>query len=287
MIKSVNSSLAGAAMFLLASCAAPRATPEEIVAAERAFAAEGYANGIKRSFLAYSAPDAVIFGPEPVNAHESLNASPDEDLKEPRAHLVWWPLYAGIADSGDLGFTTGPYAIDQNRRGHYFTIWKKQPDGAWKWVLDAGVGADASLEADHSAQAAFMAPSKQRSASPATAMSEVSVIEAALADAAKINLKSAYGPYLDDDARLHSKGPPPAKSPDERAAVFEARPKSIDLSPLGGGASASGDLVWSYGEGCFFGNGGEGKGYYVRVWQKRRAGWRLVFDEFLPPPQAQ
>ncbi len=23
-------------------------------------------------------------------------------------------------------------------RDHYFTIWRKQPDGSWKWIFDAG-----------------------------------------------------------------------------------------------------------------------------------------------------
>ena len=284
MNRAMNSLLVGAAAILVAACSQSPAPPDEIVAAERAFAAEGYASGIKRSFLAFSAPDAVIFGPEPVNAHDSLNASPDEDLSEPRARLVWWPLYAGIANSGDLGFTTGPYAIDEDRRGHYFTIWKKQPDGAWKWVLDAGVGADASHEADQGAAASYLPASRQKSASPEKALSEVSALESAIAGAARRNLKSAYEPHLDDDSRLHSKGPPPAKTSGDRTAAFDARPETLDFSPLGGGASMAGDLVWSYGEGRFTEAGEQRTGYYVRVWQKRRAGWRLVFDEYLPPP---
>ncbi|MEK7264473.1 MAG: hypothetical protein AAB227_00090, partial [Pseudomonadota bacterium] len=155
---SVLALFAGGAALLSASCSTAPARPDDIVAAERAFAADGYQRGVKLSFLAFSAPDAVIFAPAPVNAHVSLTASPDQNLSEPRAHLVWWPLYAGISNSGDLGFTTGPYAIDENRRGHYFTIWKKQDGGEWKWVLDAGVGADASLEAPQGSPVAYLAP---------------------------------------------------------------------------------------------------------------------------------
>lgn len=275
--------LSGCAALLISACqTAPQ--PGDIVAAERAFAADGYRRGVKLSFLAYSAPDAVIFGPEPVNAHESLKASPDQNSSEPRAHLVWWPLYAGISNSGDLGFTTGPYAIDQNRRGHYFTIWKKQAGGDWKWVLDAGVSADASGEAPQGSPVTFLAGSREKSASKDAAMAEVAALDSAIAAAARTGVQSAYEPYLDDDSRLHSSGPAPARSTDGRAAVFAARPLSLAFAPIGGGASDAGDLAWTYGEGRWSDNGADRTGYYVRVWQKRRAGWRLAFDEFLPPP---
>ncbi len=280
----VLSLLAGCAALFSFGCETVAPAPDGIIAAERAFAADGYQRGVKLSFLAYSAPDAIIFNPGPVNAHESLKASPDQNLAEPRPHLVWWPLYAGIASSGDLGFTTGPYAIDEDRRGHYFTIWKKQPDGAWRWVLDAGVGADAANEAAQGTPVAFLETSRERSASSSDAMNEVAALETAIARAAEGGISSAYEPYLDGDSRLHSSGPPPAKRAEDRAAAFAARPQSIEFAHLGGGVSDAGDLVWTYGEGRYSDNGAARSGHYVRIWQKRRAGWRLVFDEFLPPP---
>lgn len=276
---------AACAALVSSACQTSLPAPDEIVAAERAFAADGYERGVKLSFLANSAPDAVIFAPGPVNAHETLAALPDEDLTEPRAHLVWWPLYAGISKSGDLGFTTGPFAADEKRRGHYFTIWRKQPDGAWKWVLDAGIGADASNEAAKGSPASFMPTSREGSSSPEKALHHVVAIEMSLAAAAKSGIQSAYEPYLDADSRLHSQGPPPAKTKAGRGAAFDARPASIEFSHLGGGASGAGDLVWTYGEGRWSDRDGAKTGHYVRVWQRRPAGWRLAFDEFLPPPE--
>lgn len=274
-----------AAATVLAGCAnAP--TPEDVVAAERAFAADGYARGVKKSFLAFSAPDAVFFSPAPVNAHEALSGSPDEDPANPRPRLVWWPLYAGMAQSGDLGFTTGPFAIEDDRRGHYFTVWRKQPDGSWKWVLDAGVGADAAAEAPPGSPAAFLKGGARRSASPAAAMSEVAEAEKALAAAALSDLRSAYAPFLDADSRLHSDGPPPSKSDGGRDAQFDARPRTLEFRPLGGGSSNAGDFAWTYGEGRWREGGADRIGWYARIWIKRSRGWRLVFDEFIPPPPA-
>lgn len=95
-----------AALIATPALAAGPVTPAPVVAAERAFAADGYALGIKASFLKHSAPDALVIQPEPVNAHKSLAESPDGKPDDPK--LEGWPLWAGMAKSGDLGFTTVP-----------------------------------------------------------------------------------------------------------------------------------------------------------------------------------
>lgn len=270
----------------LASCAkAPTAatsstpTPEPIVAAERAFAQDGYDLGFKISFLKWSADDAIVFQPGPVNAHETISKAPDLDLSAPRQHLIWWPLWAGIAMSGDLGFTTGPAAIDDKRFGHYFTVWKKQADGSWKWVLDAGVGADPKNEAPQGSPVSFLATATTGSSSPEAALEEVMNEESALAKAAATDQAGALQSRLGADGRVHSEGPPPAKSPDDHVAALKARGETIAFSYLGGGASQAGDFVWTYGEANWTTDEVEARGYYVRVWQKRAEAWKIVFDE--------
>jgi hypothetical protein len=49
-----------------------------VVAAERAFAADGSRLGVKQSFLAHMAPDAIVLQPDPVNARETFLAAPEE-----------------------------------------------------------------------------------------------------------------------------------------------------------------------------------------------------------------
>lgn len=281
------------ALVLLAGCARTPAsdagsaelpTPDPVVAAERAFAEFGYSDGVKTSFLRYSAPDAVVFAPGPVNAQEFFGARPDRDPNAPVQHLIWWPLWAGIAKSGDLGFTTGPYAVDEKRLGHYFTVWKLQPDGNWKWVIDAGVGADPSAEDAQGSPVGFLPTSSASSASPDSAMAEVTAAEAALAEAAASDLTAALEARLAPEARIHSDGPPPAKAPEHYAAALAVRaPAMAFSSPLGGGASNAGDFAWTYGDARWTGDdGAASRGFYVRVWQKRDSGWLIVFDELLP-----
>ncbi len=271
----------------LAACAkAPTApaspTPEAIVAAERAFAQDGYDLGFKVSFLKWSADDAIVFQPGPVNAHETISQAPDLDPSAPRQHLIWWPLWAGIAESGDLGFTTGPAAIDDKRFGHYFTVWKKQSDGSWKWVLDAGAGADPKYEAAQGSPVSYLTTATTGSSSPDAALDEVKAAEAALAEAAAIDQAAALQARLAADGRVHSEGPPPAKSSAHHAAALRARGEAMTFSFIGGGASQAGDLVWTYGDASWTKDGAEARGYYVRMWQKRAEGWKIVFDEVFP-----
>jgi ketosteroid isomerase-like protein len=65
----------------------------------------------------------------------------------PQAYqLTWKPTDAMMGPSGDMGYTWGHYeghSKDANGNpvttsGRYMTIWRRQADGAWKVVLDAG-----------------------------------------------------------------------------------------------------------------------------------------------------
>ncbi len=60
--------------------------------------------------------------------------------------LTWTPTDAQMGPSGDIGYTWGHFeghSKDANGKpvsttGRYITIWRKQADGNWKVVLDAG-----------------------------------------------------------------------------------------------------------------------------------------------------
>ena len=66
-------------------------------------------------------------------------------LDEPGFTLAWEPLRAEGADDGTLGYTVGRYvstvvlAADTIiSRGLYVSIWRRQPDGSLKVVMDLG-----------------------------------------------------------------------------------------------------------------------------------------------------
>lgn len=255
------------------------ADPAPVIAAERAFAARAAVVGIAPSFLEYMADDAIAFTPDPVSAKAFYGArGPGKTPKEGGPLLAWWPNFAGVARSGDLGFTTGPATVNGGAPDvFYFTVWKKQPDGGWKWVLDTGIDADGAK-----APGPGVPPKLLPTAAPQKAAGLVWAAEAGLNRAAADDAAGAYKTALAPDARLQGLSHPPATAPTEVGRQLAARPHAIAFTHLGGDVSAAHDLAWTYGDARWAG----GRGHYVRIWQVRPGGWKIVFDEIIdvPPP---
>jgi ketosteroid isomerase-like protein len=61
-------------------------------------------------------------------------------------HVAWYPVYASVAASGDLGYTWGYYrwtsrddkGMPAAADGKYLTIWRRDSSGTWKVVVDTG-----------------------------------------------------------------------------------------------------------------------------------------------------
>ena len=55
--------------------------------------------------------------------------------------ISWEPYKAEASKSGDMGYTLGNWKMmtkDSTFYGNYYTIWKRQADGHWKFVVDGG-----------------------------------------------------------------------------------------------------------------------------------------------------
>lgn len=255
-----------------------------VVAAERAFAADFPAMGLAGSFSKWSTPDAVIInGGQARTSAELFTGAPT--VRQPGEPLIeWWPVFAGVSMSGDLGFTTGPAAQDGNRYGHYFTVWKRQPDGRWLWVYDGGVGADPAGQPGPDSEPRLLPVATVGSASPEIAMAEVEEAEAGLAAQAS-NVKAAYLQYLAADGRLYVAPLVPAEGSAAFATALDGWPQTMAIGAMeGGGSSDAGDMVWTYGPVTWIQNGVGRHGHYVRIWQKRREGWRIVLAQLIPAP---
>ncbi len=116
-----------------------RADPAELLRVDSAFAAMSMLHGGKAAFLAFASEDAVALGGG-AQMSEGRNAiASGFDGFPAGAVLEWWPVAAQIARSGDLGCTVGEARIATLKHySKYLTIWKRQPDGSWKFVADGG-----------------------------------------------------------------------------------------------------------------------------------------------------
>lgn len=269
------------ALALFATPVAAEVDPAPVVAAERAFAADGLALGVRDSFLKHSAPEAIVFQPDLARVHDTFPKLPDDKGRPP---LAWWPLWAGIALSGDLGFTTGPYTVGGKPGGYYFTVWRKQPDGGWKWIYDGGPGSDPTGAAPAGSPVTYLPLATARAGSPERARSEVAALEARLNAAAAVDLAQAFAPVIASDGRIAGSRTAPENNPAGQARELATRPKTMTLRAVGSEGSKAGDLVWTHGEAAWTRDGQPREGRYIRVWQDRKEGWKLVYDAILASP---
>lgn len=283
----LRTTLLAASLTLLATTAGARppwAGTGPVVAAERAFAARAGLVGVGPSFLEYMSDEAVVFSPDPLLARAVYGGRPAPKLpKDGGTLLNWWPNFAGISRSGDLGFTTGPATINGKPPGiFYFTVWTRQLDGGWKWVLDGGIDADGSAAPGPDAAPMALPFGDATPLAPEIAMNQVRAAEITLAARAKANTAAAYKAVLARGARVQGSAIAPATTPFAVDRELATRAKRITFGPIGGGASHAGDLAWTYGDARWEG----GRGHYVRVWQRRASQWALVFDEIIPVEKA-
>jgi len=101
--------------------------------AERAFAADAKTTGQWTAFRKWSTDDAVMFVPQPTNAHEFL-----KDRKDPPNAIDWWPTASYISCDGSVAVNTGGWKRPDGKVGYFSTVWQRQPDGGWKWIVDGG-----------------------------------------------------------------------------------------------------------------------------------------------------
>lgn len=268
-----------------------------LVETERAFAKMGAEKGIRDSFLAYLADDGVLFRPAPVNGKQWMSARPARP-----GLLAWEPTFAYVSRAGDLGYDTGPWEFREKGPddkpigyGYFVTVWKKQPDGTWKFVVDLGTSNPSPTSANKGWQPPADEGKKEKSAKKKVNVEaeQASLLnldrEFSKASVAQ-GLVDAYLSYLADDVRFYREGAFPVTGREAARAALSEKQGVMNWQPVKAGVSISGDLGYTYGTYDFKGSGADGKeaaenGGYARVWKKQANGkWKVVLDILNPAP---
>ena len=232
-----------------AAAAAAAAAPDAqvIVDNERAFERAAIEHGTRAGFLEFLAETSVVLGPQPAPGRAATEAGP-----APGAPLRWRPDLASIAGSGDFGWASGPFlsyrastAEPPVAAGHYFTLWRREPGGDWRVLLDGGV----SYPFDDRlvAQQLEVTPRLRSAGGGRSRAADCSAAFGALWQ--QKGRAAALREFLADDARLLLAG---AAVEDGRATVLRADPlRDAALAKLRTAKTLSsdgGDLRVSYGE---------------------------------------
>ena len=139
--------LAAGASSLRAQAPAHAAEAAAIMQADADFA-RAVADRDKARFLTFIA-DATTFNggtPGEIHGRDSVMKEWSDFFDPAGPTLSWTPTKAEVVGAGDLGYSTGRSLIRAKnaagaiaeRRGEYLTVWRKQPDGAWRVVFDTG-----------------------------------------------------------------------------------------------------------------------------------------------------
>jgi ketosteroid isomerase-like protein len=185
--------------------------------------------------------------------------------------------------------TTGPWEFKADRSdekpsgyGDFVTVWKKQADGTWKFVVDLGI----SHPQSSGPQTLWQPPESNKKTSfkevdNATARAALLERDRNYASAQRKQALAAVFPvYAARDVRLYRKDNLPyvgVQSATEALATPKGR---IKWQPIGGDVSIAGDLGYTHGT---YEVTDETKnvieqGSYVRIWKKRNGMWRIVMD---------
>jgi ketosteroid isomerase-like protein len=150
LIKSLLFVLAALMVFVTGALAQKQGTVsplKSLVVTEQDFSQAAADKGTRPAFLQFIADDGILFRPKAVNGKLWMqdHPLPPAQTSEKRASLAWQPIFADVAEAGDLGYTTykyGTYSASSDdatkklpERGNYLRIWKKQ-NGVWRVVLD-------------------------------------------------------------------------------------------------------------------------------------------------------
>jgi ketosteroid isomerase-like protein len=144
------------ALLTLLAVIAPGASASDAadaaLAADGDFAAMSAESGQRAAFEEHLADDAIVFRPGAVAAREWFATH-----EEGTGRLDWTPSAAASDCSGEWAVTTGPWIYtnpdgDETAAGHYLSIWRRDPDGDWRVVLDNGVDHDPKARPEQSLQ---------------------------------------------------------------------------------------------------------------------------------------
>ena len=119
---------------------------DSLMNAEKSFAAEAQQIGLGPAFKKYGSPDAINLGGPNAQTffwgNDEISTAVGQNEPPAGSSVNWAPEKAIIAVTGDFGVTIGyitpnkPAADGKTPPQPFFTIWKKDANGVWKYIAE-------------------------------------------------------------------------------------------------------------------------------------------------------
>ena len=139
--------LAAVAGALAAACVGPAGAQvvgqaasleQQVFAAERAFAKTMAARD-SAAFATFVSEEGVFFGQAVLRGRREVADGWRRYFEGAEAPFSWEPEQVVVLASGTLALSTGPvHGANGERTGTFNSIWRLEPDGAWRVVFDTG-----------------------------------------------------------------------------------------------------------------------------------------------------
>lgn len=253
---------------------------QEMVKTEQAFSKMAEEKNTRDAFLAFIADDGLLFRPGAVNGKKWLleHPAPPTDKKP---LLAWQPSFAGMSASGDMGFTTGPWELKGDVKdekpsayGHFVTVWKKQADGTWKFVVDLGISHPQS-----GGPQTLWQPADVNTKTSFKPVDEAKERQALLDRDRKYSIDRLPF-YASREVRLYRPGNLPYIGFQAASDALAKTKGQIAWQPIGGDVARAGDLGYTHGTYEMTDDAKRviEKGSYLRIWRKQDGAWRIVMD---------
>ena len=135
---------AALSLMLLAAPLAAEEVADKLRAAETAFAASVADHDAER-FASFIDEDAVFLGATALRGRDAIVQAWSVFFAEDGPALTWQPEIVEVRPDG-LGLTRGPYTLtatamdgtESTTSGLFTSIWRRDEDGSWKVLFDAG-----------------------------------------------------------------------------------------------------------------------------------------------------
>ncbi len=269
---------------VLATNAQEKSDLQKIVDTEHAFAAYAAEHDTKSAFLEYLTTDAVLFQPDKVNGREYWNGR-----AQSKGLLSWAPNYADVSTNGVMGYTTGNWEYRPKGKddtpvafGEFITVWLRQPDGKYKFVVDIGVGHEKPVKYSND-----WVTTKDKSTAPNTKNASAADAASGFYEIASgQNLNAAYKAYAADNIRLYRENKMPAVGKKDALKLASSEKGAIKLAKKST-FFGSANLAYTTSTYMRTGNGQVmEKGNYLQVWKFKSGKWVIVLDIFKAIPQS-